>query len=129
METLLALQPFADSMAGFFIFIFVFSAVGCLGFGIGLLINNSETSDPRNSDENKAYHANCAGICSGVLRYMRIAVITSFICIIPLMFVSKSWDMYKNQMAYRVINSETADKTVQNINLLMDKMKKHIDKL
>jgi hypothetical protein len=38
--------------------------------------------------------------------------------------ISCAWGMYKNVLIYRAINSETATKAIENIDLLMDKFGK-----
>lgn len=111
MEYLLMAQPVAES------FEFV---IGCTillagaAFVVAYLIRMIEEND-RLSD------VNIEGL-KKLQRFSGIILIVTLLISVPVSVCSNAWDIYKNVIAYRAINSETADKAIKNADLFMDKL-------
>jgi len=108
METLLQLQPLADTVGRAIQAIWIISIIVAIISIIVYLVGGDTVS-------------------KRTLKYSIFSILTVSVLYLPVGFVSHSWDMFKNQMIYKISTSETAEKTVDNINLLMDKLRERIE--
>lgn len=111
METMLMLQPIAAELLSALFVIFLL-----LGFGWVLLMVSIVTSFTE-GEETKL---------RDFLKLINKIVIICIIAMVVILPIAKSWDIYNNVLAYRAINSETTDKTIDNVNILMDKIQEHL---
>jgi hypothetical protein len=107
MEILLILQPMAHAIA---VMSGILAFVGVIIYVVFRCISLTT----KNREEGETLRTS-----SKVISKYLIASSIVFILSLPPTY---AWDIYKNILVYRAINSDTADKAVSNINLLMDKL-------
>ena len=57
--------------------------------------------------------------------FRRVSIVLAVVALLALP-AARSWDIYRNVLAYRAINSPTATKAVENANIFMDKLGKFL---
>jgi len=110
MEFLLILEPIASTIWNLSMvsLIFVFFALVILF----IAIHDSEKEQP---------------LLISVFKKLKKLMFLCFAVLLISTVPRSAWDIYKNVIVYRTINSDTTEKAVDNANLLMDKLRLHID--
>jgi len=126
MEILFWLEGFFGALWGMSIFmIFILSIVIILLLGFIFHYNIPEEHNVYNE---KLYKTQM----NFLKKILRICIITISICI-PVNLISNSlenpFDIYKKILIYRGINSDSADKLVENVNALLDLSKRKISEI
>jgi len=134
MEFLLFVQPIGDVLLPIVIIVM---AVGGLGFIISSLVAASlyykrTYEDVYNGDvpfsdevvEQRKFHSHTARSISK--RFLAV-LLAGFLMLLPVATAASGWEIFKNITIYRVATSNTADKAIENTNLLMDKLNEFIE--
>jgi hypothetical protein len=111
MEALLMLQPFAETLFAIAAYISFLASLGLLGL---LIIRHAEDNDDTDRK------------LTPIIEKLKKIFSISIIAMIPLAFFGNAYDMFKNQMIYKIATSETTAQVAENIGELLEKA---IDKL
>ena len=114
MEILLALQPIAKT------FMFITVAAGIISIIVVFACSVGVFDESDKEIVNRLNSAKDKG------KKVLIASVISLLLILP---VSRAWDIYKNVLIYRAINSDTTEHVINNTNKLLVKLEEIIDKV
>ena len=122
MEYLLAMQPIANELYGAACVLIVFSLIGVFVSYLSYLVisMDSDALDPKSSE----FHT-CAILLKSLSMFKRVSIVLGIVMLLALP-AARSWDIYKNVLAYRAINSKTTTKAIENANVFMDKVQKFL---
>jgi len=117
MEILLALEPVATGIMAFTASVGVLGIIGVIGVSVIRAVSRVTR------DNDTATYA------TAILKTLRpVAVICLGISLL-LLPATYSWDIYKNVLIYRAINSDTTEHVIENTNTLLEKLGKVIEEV
>ena len=111
MEVLFFIEPIAYTLRAICIPVLIISAIA---FIIGLILKGRSMDSEQNWDESEKKDVN------SLLKYARRVLISAVIVCTLISPFAQPLDIYKKVLIYRGVNSETAEKAIENINTLLD---------
>lgn len=133
MEFLLFVQPIGAMLLPFVIVMMCIGALGALiAYPYAASLYYSKTYDDcfGSPCKYKDYELERRKLGSATARaigkkFFTLLIVGSVI-LLPLVTTAQGWNIFKNMVIYQVATSDTADKAIDNTNLLMDKLNEFI---